>query len=157
MIDVANKNVSRLSLLLEMAFQAKRLVPRVQHSLIDRAVRRMTNHATLAERFVLINKRAALDRVALETGLVLTKESEAAALQCLLHIGSPTLDRKPDMRVMTIRATHSALEHRMAVRKLKLCPHFQVTLETSLGRLPRVDDGVIGAPAVYMQTAGAMA
>ena len=57
MIDVTDENVPRLSLLLEMTLEAKGLVPRVQHPLIDRAVRRMTNHITLAQRLVLIDKR----------------------------------------------------------------------------------------------------
>ena len=38
-IDIANKNPARFSLLLEMAIQTQRRVSRVEHALVDRAVR----------------------------------------------------------------------------------------------------------------------
>ena len=46
-VDVSNKNVPGYFLLLKMAFQAKRRVALVQQALVDRAVRRMANGATL--------------------------------------------------------------------------------------------------------------
>ena len=70
MVDVTNENMPRHLLLLEMAFQAKRRVPFIQQSLVDGAVRRMTNGAALAQRLVLIYKRAALLRVTLEARFV---------------------------------------------------------------------------------------
>jgi hypothetical protein len=45
----------------------------------------------------------------------------------------------------------------MMMMQLKRCPHFQVTLETSLRRLPRIDDRVRRATTLDVQTARAMA
>ena len=70
-INISNQNDPRGSLLLEMALEAKRLVALVQESLVDRAMRRMTNHASLAHRFVLIYPRPPLRAMTLETGVVL--------------------------------------------------------------------------------------
>jgi len=80
-IDVAYENFARLSLLLEMAFQTKGLVPCIEHALVNRAVRRMTNHATLSQRFVFIDKRTTLDGMTLEAGLVLAEKGHASAFE----------------------------------------------------------------------------
>jgi hypothetical protein len=157
MVHVPDKNLSRLSLLLEMAFQTKGRVARVQHPLIDRAMGRMTDHATLTQRFVLIEKRPALDRMTFETSLILTHESEAAAPQPLLHICSPALYRHADVWVMAIGAAHLSLEHRVTMRELKLCSHFQVTLETGLGRFLRVDDSLPGTTTIDVEAPGPVA
>ena len=71
-IDVPDQNLSRLSLLLKVAFQAKRGVALVEQSLVNGAVRRMADDTTLPQCFMLINPRPALRGVTLETGLVLT-------------------------------------------------------------------------------------
>ena len=70
MIDVSDENVARYFLLLEMAFQTKRRVAFIQQALVDGAVRRMADGATLTQRLVLVNKRAALLRVTLEASFV---------------------------------------------------------------------------------------
>jgi hypothetical protein len=132
-IDVVNEDSSRLQLLLEMALQTKSLVARIQHALIDRAVGRVTNHASLTQSLMLINEWTALHGVTLETGLILAEESEAPAAERLLHVCSAAFHRESDMRIMAIRATHSPFEHGMTMRQLKLRPHFLVTLKTSLG------------------------
>ena len=119
-------------LLLEMAFQAKGLVARIEQALIDRAVRRMADNAALAQRFVFVNKRTALRGVALKASLVLAQESHAALFERLLDIRSAAFDRHADVRVMAIGATDSTLQHRVMMGKLKLGAHFQVTLKTSL-------------------------
>ena len=69
-IDVSNENVSRYFLLLEMAFDTKRSVALIQQALVDGAVRRMADDATLAQRFMLVDKRAALLRMTLEARFV---------------------------------------------------------------------------------------
>jgi len=56
------------------------------------------------------------------------------------------------MRVVTIGAAHFAFQDRMVMRQLELCPHFQVTLETSLRRLTRIDNSVRCAAALDVQT-----
>ena len=120
-------------------------------------MRRVTDHATLAERFMFINERTALGGMALETGLILTQESEAAALDRLLQVGPPTFYRRPLVRVMAVRATHPAFEHRMTMRQLKLRPHFLVTLKASLGRFSGIDNRVRRAAALDMQAPRPMA
>ena len=60
MIDVSDKNSTSNLLLLEVAFQAERVVALVQHSLVDRAMRRMTDYATFAHSLVFENKWTAL-------------------------------------------------------------------------------------------------
>ena len=80
MIDVANKNSAGFSLLLEMAIQTQRRVSRVEQALVDRAVRRMTNDAALAQRFVFVDKRPTLRGVTLKTGFVSAEKRHATAL-----------------------------------------------------------------------------
>jgi hypothetical protein len=152
-IDISDKDVPRHLLLLEMAFQAKRLVSFVQHSLINRAVRRMTDHTALTHCLVLVNKWAALGGVALEASFVSAQERKAPGFEHLLNIGPATLDCDPDVRVMAIRAAHLPLEHRVMMRQLELCTHFEVTLETSFRRLPRINDRVRRAATLDVQTA----
>jgi hypothetical protein len=152
-IDISDENVSGFFLFLEMAFQAKRCVAFVQQSLVDGAMRRMADHTALAQRLVLVNKWAPLRGVALETSFVSAQESKATALERLLNIGAAAFDRDSLVRVVTIGATHFPFQHRMMVRQLELCPHFQVTLETGLRIFPRVDDRVRRATALDVQTA----
>ena len=93
----------------------------------------MTDHTALSHCLVLVNKWAPLLRVALEASLVSAQESKAAAFKHLLNIGPATLNRHPDVRIMAIGTAHFAFQHRMMMRQLELCPHFQVTLETGFG------------------------
>ena len=152
MVDVSDKNMARLFLFLEMAFQAKRCVAFVQQSLVDGAMRRMADHTALAQRLVLVNKWAALHSMALEASFISAQESKATALERLLNIGAAAFDRDSLVRVVTIGAAHFPFQHRMMVRQLELCPYFQVTLETGLRIFPRVDDRVRRATALDVQT-----
>ena len=61
-----------------MAFQTKRRVTFIQQALVDGSVRRMADGATLTHCLVLIDKWAALLRVALKAGFVSAQESKAA-------------------------------------------------------------------------------
>ena len=130
-INIANQNLASLRLLLEMTLQAERIVPFVQQSLVDRPMGRMADDTTLPHRFVLINKRTALGGMTLETGFVLTEESEAAFLERLLHVCPAALHCHADVRVVAIGATHFPFQHRMVMGQLKLRAHFQVALEAS--------------------------
>src|SRR5690349_3249060 len=58
---------------------------------------------------------------------------------------------------MAVCATHSSFKNRVAMRQLKLRPDLHVTLETGLRRLTRVNNRVIRAAAIDMQTARAVA
>jgi hypothetical protein len=131
-VDVPNENVPWYLLLLEMAFQTKRRVALIQETLVDGAVRRMADDATLAQRFMLVDKRAALLRVTLEAGLVFAQERETAGFEFLLDICRRAFDRDAFVYLMTIRAAHLAFEHWMMMRQCEGCANFEVTLEASL-------------------------
>ena len=156
MVDVSNEDVSRRSLLLKMTFQAKRGVAFVQQSLIDGTVGRMADHTTLTQCLVLINPRAPLLGVALKASFVSAQESKPTGFEVLLNVCRCAFDRDSLVRVVTIGAAHFAFEHRMVVRQLKLCPHFQVTLKTSFRRLARIDNRVRCASARDVQAARAV-
>ena len=118
-IDVSNENVPLYFLLLEMALQTKRRVTFVQQSLVDGSMRRMANDTTLTHCLVLINKRAALLCVTLETGFVSAHKSEAASSELLLNVCRGTLGRDAFVRFVAIAAAHLAFKDRMMVRQLE--------------------------------------
>ena len=131
-VDVSNENVPRYFLLLEMAFDAKRRVALIQETLVDGTVRRMANDASLAQRFMLVDKRAALLRVTLEAGLVFAQERKPTGFEFLLDICRRTFNGDAFVYFMTIRAAHLAFEYRMMMRQCECCANFQVTLKASL-------------------------
>jgi len=120
-------------------------------------MRTVADDAAVAQRFMLVNKWAALRSVALKTGFVFAQEGDTATHQGLLHAGSATFDRPPFVRIVAIDATHFAFQHRVMMRQLKTCPHFEVTLEAGLRIAPRIDNRPTAAARFDMQTAGAMA
>ena len=151
-IDVSNENVSGYFLLLEMAFDTKRRVAFIQQTLVDGAVRRMADDATLPHCLMLVDKRAALLRVTLEAGFVFAQERKAAGFELLLNICRRALDRDAFVYLMTIGAAHFAFEHRMMMRQCERCANFQVTLETGFRRLSWIYDGAGTAARLHMQT-----
>ena len=151
-IDVSDENGAGYFLLLEMAFQTKRRVALVQQALVHGAVRRMTDHTTLPQCLVLINKRAALLGVTLEAGFVSAQESKAAGFELLLNIRRRAFDRDAFVHLMTIGAAHFAFQHRMMVRQCERRANFEVTLETSFRRLPWIDDRTSPAAGFNVQT-----
>ncbi len=151
-IDVSYKNVSGYFLLLEMALQAKRRVTFGEQSLVNRAMGGMAHHASLTHRLVLIDKWAALLCVTLEAGFVSAQKSKAAGSELLLNICRGALVRDPFVRFMAIAAAHLAFKHRMMMRQLKRCANVQVTLETGVRRLSRVDDRADSAASFDVQT-----
>jgi len=56
------------------------------------------------------------------------------------------------MGVVTVSTTHFPFQHGMMVRQLELCPHLQVTLETRVRRLSRINNRVRRAAAFHVQT-----
>lgn len=102
---------------------------------------------------MLVNKRAALRGVALEAGFVSAQESKAAGFEGLLDIRATAFDGDSLVRIMTIGATHFAFQHRVMMRQLELCAHFEVTLETSFRRFARIDDRTSPAACFNVQTA----
>jgi hypothetical protein len=156
-IDISDENVPGYFLLLKMALQTQRRVTFGQQSLVDGSVGGMADQTTLTHRLVLIDKWAALLRVALEASFVAGQKSKAAGLERLLDICWGALGRDPFVRLMAIAAAHLALEHRMMMRQLKRRPNFQVTLETSVRRLSRIDDRASAAAGLNVQTPGPVA
>jgi hypothetical protein len=58
---------------------------------------------------------------------------------------------------MAIAAAHLALEHRMMMWQCERCANFQMTLETGVRRLSRIDDRARSAASVNVQTSGPVA
>ena len=92
----------------------------------------MADDATLAQRFMLVDKRAALLRVTLEAGLVFAQERKTAGFEFLLDVCRRAFNGDAFVYFMTIRATHLAFEHWMMMRQCERCANFEVTLEASL-------------------------
>ncbi len=112
----------------------------------------MASGAPLAHCLVLINKRPALLCVTLEAGLVLAQESKAAGSELLLNICRGALNGDAFVRFVAITAAHLAFRHRMMMRQLKRGANIQVTLETSVRRLSRIDDRARFAASLDVQT-----
>ena len=112
----------------------------------------MADNASLTHCFVLIDKRAALLCVTFKAGFVSAHKSKAAGSELLLNICWGTLSRDSFVRFMAIAAAHLALEHRMMMGQLKRCANVQVTLETSVRRLSRIDDRARFAASLDVQT-----
>src|SRR6476620_737399 len=116
----------------------------------------MANDASLTHRLVLIYKWSPLLCVTFEAGFVSAQESKAAGSELLLNVCRSTLGGDPFVRFMAIAAAHLALGHRMMMRQLKRCANFQVTLETNVRRLSRIDDRARSAASFDVQTPGTM-
>ncbi len=142
MIPRADVDPARSGLLLEMAFQAERLVSLAQHLGVHRAVRLMAGGAAFAHRFVLKDKRTTLRRVATAARIKLRGMRRAAA-----H------DGRAFVRVVAVAAGNLAFHHRMMAGQAETRLHLQVTTEACLRRLVRVHDRVMGAAGVIMKTA----
>ena len=112
----------------------------------------MADAATLAHRLVLIDEWAALLRVTLEAGFVSAQEREAARFERLLNICRSAFGRDPFMRFMTIAAAHFAFRHWMMMRQGECCANVQVTLETGVRRLSRINDRASRAASLNVQT-----
>jgi hypothetical protein len=117
----------------------------------------MADDTTLTHCLVLINKRPALLCVTFETGFVSGQECKAAGSELLLNICRGALGCDPLVRLMAIAAAHLALQHRMMMRQLKRCANVQVTLETGVRRLSRIDDRASSAAGFDVQTPGPVA
>jgi hypothetical protein len=117
----------------------------------------MTYGTTLPQCFVLIDKWAALLRVAFEAGLVFAKERKPAGFERLLNVCWGTFDSDPLVRIVTIGAAHFALGYRMMVRQLERRADFQVTLETGFRRFSWIDNRASPTPGFDVQTPGPVA
>ena len=118
-IGIANVNFSVKFLFLEMTLEAEIGVSLRQHTLISRAVRRMTRDATLAHGAVLKHERTALRSVALRAGLIFVEQSSPSTFDRNRQVRFATFEGHAPVRVVTIGAAHFAFEHRMAMRQLE--------------------------------------
>ena len=114
----------------------------------------MANDAPLAHCLVLIDEWAALLCVTFEAGFVSTQKSNATGSKLLLNVCRSVLGRDPFVRFMAITAAHLAFQHRMMMRQLERRANFQVTLETSIRRLSRINDRARSAASFDVQTPG---
>jgi hypothetical protein len=156
-IDVSNENVSGYFLLLKMAFQTERRVAFIQQTLVDGAVRRMTDAAPLLYCLMWVNPGTSLLCVTLEARFVSAEESETAGFERLLNVCRRSFGGDAFVRLMTIAAAHLAFEDRMVMRQSERCANVQVALETSLRRLAWVYDSARAATGLHVQTPRTMA
>ena len=131
-IDIADQDRVIHRLPLEVALQAKRLVSFLQQSLVDGAMRRMTDGAAFTDCFVFKNKRPALGAMTLKADVVLTQEGQPATVDMLGHACASAFHYVALVRFVTIRATHPAFERGVSMRQLKLRANIEVTLQAGL-------------------------
>ena len=111
-----------------MAFQAKIVVPVVQHLCVDRTVRLMTNGAAFAHRFVLEEHRLRLLAMASGTGFILPHHRQTSS--GFLHVAP--------MRIMALDAIHMALGHWMMLGELEVRVDVLMATVASFRISPRV-------------------
>ena len=125
---------------LGVATEAKIVVARNEHFLMDRAVHLVTGRATFTDRFVFPNKRTALFFVAFKTSFV----------NILKRRGRPG----PDVfavRAVAIGAIHLPLENGMMKRLAKFHFFIQVADKTGLRIFMRIDDVADPAALLHMK------
>ena len=106
---------------------------------------------------MLVHERTALLRVTLEACFISAEECKSAAFKPLLNVRRGALGGDPFVRFMAIAAAHLAFKHRMVMRQGERCANFQMTLETGVGRLPRIDDRACSAASFDVQAPGSVA
>jgi hypothetical protein len=151
MIDLADDDISGISLNLRMAFQAQIIVPLDEQGAIDRAVRRMANGAALTQRFVLPDERPRLFAMTIGARFVLPRHRERGAAR-------GTLENIRAVRVMAIDAVHAVLDHRMMLGQAKFSVLLEMTIEAGRGVFAGIDDELAAAAAgLDVFAAGAVA
>ena len=106
---------------------------------------------------MLVHERTALLRVTLEARFISAEECKAAAFKPLLDVRRGALGGDPLVRFMAIAAAHLAFKHRMVMRQGERSANFQMTLETGVGRLPRIDDRACSSASFDVQAPGSVA
>jgi hypothetical protein len=140
-IASADHQLTRSRLLLIVALQTQRLVARLEHLVVHRAVRVVAGDAAFTQRLVLEDKRTALRVMTFQARLIGARE-----------FGSTTDNRIPFMRLMAVTARH--LPERVGMRQGKFAALVQVTLETRLGMLGGIDDRPRLAARLRVNAAG---
>lgn len=112
----------------------------------------MANRATLPQCLVFIDERTSLLRMTFEARFVFTHERKTPCFEGLLNVCRRAFNRDTFVHLVTISAAHFAFRDRMVMRQRERSANFQVTLETSLGRLSWIDDGTSAAAGFHVQT-----
>lgn len=146
MIAAADEELSRDGLLLIMALEAQRLVARLQHLRVYRAVWVVTRGAIVTQRFVFENEGAALRLVAFQAGVIRALKLRAAAD-----------DRIALVRFVTVAAGHFPVGDRVAVLQGELTAFIEMALIARLRISRRIDDVVGAAAFLGMHAAGSVA
>ena len=145
-VTPTDKNHSRSGLLLEMALQAKRVVPLHQHLLIHGAMHRMAGGAAFAHRLVLEDKGTALRRVAPCAGVRLRCVRERAAMSGVAFV-----------RIVAVAATHLPFQDRMVIRQVELAALVEMTLKAGLWRLAGIQDRMVCSTRFVVNASRSMA
>ena len=122
MVDVPDVNLARCdawALDLRVTAQAEVEIGLEQQLGVDGAVRAMAYRATFAQRGMLEDERPGLFAVALRASLILACHRQAA--RSPVNVAS--------VRFVALGTVHFLLQHRVMLRKLKLCLHLEMALK----------------------------
>jgi len=123
---------------LGMATQTQICIRLGEHFSVDGPVGIMADRAAFPQGGVFINERPGLFPVALGAGFIQPRHGQSTRRFHNVHA----------VRVVALNAIHFPFQHRMMLGKVKFSLHLQMTLETRLRILARVDDKLVqAAPA----------
>jgi hypothetical protein len=134
---VADKDFARRALDLRMTLEAKIRIAFDQQLSIYRAVRIVTNRASLSERFVLKYKWAGLFAMTLSAVLIQARHGQAPGRSAA---SATWLKDVAAVRIVALNAIHVSLHDRMMLRQPKFGFGLQMTLETRSRVFSRVDN-----------------
>ena len=145
---LADEHATADTLCLRVAFQAQVCVALHQQLGVDRAVRRMTDGAALAQSFVLEHKRPRLLAMALSAILVQPRHRQSTA----------RFHDVAAVRVVALHAIHPVFQDRMMLGKVEFRVHFKVALKTGRRVFAGIDDEFAApAPDAHMFAPGPVA
>ena len=135
MIAAADEQLAGGRLLLIVALEAQRLVTRLEHLRVHRAVRIVTRGAVVAQRFVFENEGAALGLVAFQARFIRALKLRATADDRITLVG-----------IVTVAAGHLPVCDRVAVLECELTALVEMALVARF-RVPRRIDDIVRAAA----------
>jgi len=115
---------------LGMATETQICIWRNEHFGVDGTVGIVADRAAFAQGRVFINERPGLFPMALGTCFVQPRHGQSA---CRFH-------NVHAVRIVALDTVHFPFQHRMMLGKVKFGLHLQMTLETRLRVLARIDD-----------------